>query len=125
MVTGKMGEFTKLRVWQKAHELTIKIYMLTNKLPKSEQFGLISQLRRAAVSVESNIAEGEDRYTVADKNKFFIDSRASCSEVRTQLLIVSDLHKQLSSESQKLEEEYQILAKQINSLISYRRLKNA
>src|SRR3990167_8883985 len=112
-----MGEFTKLHVWQKAHKLTIKIYMLTNKLPKSEQFGLISQLRRAAVSVESNIAEGEDRYTVADKNNFFVNSRASCSEVRTQLLIVYDLHKQLSNESQKLEKEYQILAKQINSLI--------
>ena len=116
-----MGEFTKLKVWQKAHELTLKIYMLTNKLPSSEAFGLISQLRRAAVSVESLIAEGEDRYTAADKNKFFIDARASCAEIRTQLLIVKDLHPKLGKESLNLEGEYTILAKQINSLISYRR----
>lgn len=116
-----MGEFKKLKIWQKAHELTLKVYMITDKLPKSELFGLVSQLRRAAVSVESNIAEGEDRYTTADKNKFFVDARASCSEVRTQLLIVADLYKKLTRAALDLEAEYVILAKQINSLISYRR----
>lgn len=119
-----MGEFTKLKIWQRAHELTLKIYMLTSKLPNSEQFGLISQLRRAAISVESNIAEGEDRYTTADKNKFFIDARASCAEIRTQLLLISELYRNLAGETLALENEYQILAKQINSLITYRR-KNA
>lgn len=116
-----MGEFTNLNIWKKAHELTLKIYMLTDKLPKSEIYGLTNQLRRAAVSVESNIAEGEDRYTITDKNKFLIDSRSSCSEVRTQLMIVADLHKGLSKEAWELIAEYKILAKQINSLISYRR----
>ena len=120
-----MGEFKKLKIWQKAHELTLKVYMLTDKLPKSELFGLVSQLRRAAVSVGSNIAEGEDRYTTADKNRFFVDARASCSEVRTQLLIVADFYKNLSKEALTLEDEYIILAKQINSLISYRRKNNA
>ena len=120
-----MGEFKKLKIWQKAHKLTLKVYMLTDKLPKSELFGLVSQLRRAAVSVESNIAEGEDRYTTADKNRFLVDARASCSEVRTQLLIVADLYKNLSKEALALEDEYIILAKQINSLISYRRKNNA
>lgn len=116
-----MGEFTKLKIWQKAHELTLRVYMITDKLPKSEIFGLISQIRRAAVSVESLIAEGEDRYTVADKNKFLIDSRASCSECRTQLLLIRDLYPTIKKDASYLEAEYKILAKQINSLISYRR----
>lgn len=119
-----MTEFTNLKIWNKAHNLTLRVYALTDKLPKSELFGLISQLRRAAVSVESLIAEGEDRFTTPDKNKFLIDSRASCAEVRTQLLLVRDLYSKLSKEASDLEEEYQVLAKQINSLISYRR-KNA
>ena len=117
-----MGEFKELKIWQKAHELTIKIYMLTNGLPKSELFVLVSQLRRAAISVESNIAEGENRYSVADKNKFLIDARASCAEVRTQLLLVSDLYEDLKKDATNLEEEYRILAMQINKLISYRRV---
>lgn len=74
-----MGDFTKLEIWVKAHELTLKVYKLTVKLPKSEMFGLTSQLRRAAVSTESLIAEGESRYTTPDKLKFFIDARGiSC-----------------------------------------------
>lgn len=56
-----MGDFRELEVWQEAHKLTLEIYKLTEKLPRSEQFGLISQIRRASVSVESNIAEGENR----------------------------------------------------------------
>jgi|SRR3989344_4349222 len=119
-----MAEFTKLKVWQKAHELTLKIYMLTNQLPESEKFALVSQLRRAAISVGSLIAEGEDRYTVADKNKFLIDARASCSEIRCQLLLVSDLYQTFSKDALKLEEQYKTLAKQINSLITFRRSNN-
>ena len=69
-----MGDFRKLEIWQKAHELTLKIYHSTSKLPKSEQFGLVSQIRRAAVSVESNIAEGDSRYSKKDKIQFFVIS---------------------------------------------------
>lgn len=116
-----MGDFTKLNIWIKAHELTLRVYKLTAKLPKSELFGLISQLRRAAVSIESLIAEGESRYTTADKLKFFIDSRASSAECETQLLIVSDLYHNLKEEAIDLRSEYNTLGKQINSLVSYRR----
>lgn len=116
-----MGDFTKLKIWTKAHELTLKVYMLTSKLPKNELFGLTSQLRRAAVSVESLIAEGESRFTTPDRLKFFIDARASAAECETQLLIIKDLFKNISKEASLLRDEYNALGKQINSLISYRR----
>ncbi len=116
-----MGDFTKLKIWMKAHELTIKVYKHTAKLPKSEVFGLTSQLRRAAVSTESLIAEGESRYTTPDRIKFFVDSRASAAECETQLLIIKDVYPDLSNESLELRNDYKDLGKQINSLISYRR----
>ncbi|MBI2327119.1 four helix bundle protein [Candidatus Curtissbacteria bacterium] len=101
--------------------MTIKIYMMTKKLPKEELFGLVSQIRRAAVSVESNLAEGESRYSNADKIKFFIESRSSGAEVETQLLIIRDLYKELFDNSTSLRDEYKVLGKQINSLINFRR----
>ncbi len=116
-----MSDYEKLEVWQEAHKLTIEIYMLTKNLPKEELFGLTSQIRRAAVSVESNLAEGESRYTSADKINFFIQSRASAAEVETQLLIIADLYNKLSKNSHTLKDKYKFLGKQINSLISYRR----
>lgn len=116
-----ISNYENLKVWQTAYTLTIKIYMLTKKLPKDEQFGLISQIRRAAVSVESNLAEGEARYTKNDKIKFFIDARSSAAEVETQLLIIKDLYRNLLSEAITLRTHYKLLGKQINSLISFRR----
>lgn len=116
-----MSDYEKLNVWQKAHKLTLETYMLTKQLPKEELFGLTSQIRRAAVSVESNIAEGESRFSNADKIRFFIDSRSSAAEVETQLLIISDLYAKSSKSATKLREDYKFLGKQINSLISFRR----
>ena len=116
-----MSDYEKLKVWQKAHKLTLETYMLTKQLPKEELFGLTSQIRRAAVSVESNIAEGESRFSNADKIRFFIDARSSAAEVETQLLIISDLYVKLSKSAIKLREGYKYLGKQINSLIRFRR----
>ena len=95
--------------------------MLTRKLPKEELFSLTSQLRRAAISVESNLAEGESRFSQADKIKFFIEARSSAAEVETQILLIHDLYKHLSIQATKLRDEYKFLGKQINSLISFRR----
>lgn len=116
-----MADFRKLEVWQKAHKLTIKIYVLTKELPREETYGLTSQIRRAAVSVESNIAEGEGRYHKADRLKFFVDSRSSIKEVQTQLLIIGDIYSKLKNESDSMFNEYDVLARQLSSLISYRR----
>lgn len=119
-----MSDFRQLKIWQEAHSLTLQVYKLTEKLPKSELFILTAQIRRAAISVESNIAEGEGRYHKADRIKFFIDSRASVKEVQTQLLIIKDLYQNLSKESEVLFDRYEILVRRITSLINYRRKNN-
>lgn len=75
-----------LIVWQRSINLTLAIYELTAKFPKEEMFGLTSQLRRASVSIASNIAEGQSRGT-QDFKRFLTISQGSLSEVETQLLI--------------------------------------
>jgi four helix bundle protein len=83
-----LGEsFKDLVVWQRAIQLTVAIYKLTALFPSSEQFGLTSQLRRAAVSVASNIAEGYGRSTTGEYVLFLGHARGSNCEVETQLVI--------------------------------------
>ncbi len=87
-----MGEsFRDLSVWQRAVQLTLEIYKLTGAFPPSERFGLTNQLRRAAVSVASNIAEGNGRATKGEYVQFLGHARGSASEVETQLVIARGL----------------------------------
>jgi four helix bundle protein len=87
-----MGQsFKDLVVWQRAIELTIAVYKLTAKFPDSERFGLTNQLRRAAVSIASNIAEGYGRATKGEYVQFLGHARGSCSEVETQIVIAKAL----------------------------------
>lgn len=65
-----MEKFRKLRVWEKAHALVLDVYQLTSEYPKSEQFGLVSQMRRAVVSIAANIAEGTKRRTIKIRDIF-------------------------------------------------------
>ena len=83
--------FTDLRVWKEAHSLVLLIYKITKKFPKDEVFGLISQLRRAAVSVTSNIAEGFSRQSYAEKVQFYSLALGSLTEVQSQLFIARDV----------------------------------
>ena len=76
-----------LEAWKLSIELTTSIYKLTSLLPKSEVYGLVSQLRRAAVSVPSNIAEGCSRSSINDRKRFFEIARSSLVEIDTQLEI--------------------------------------
>lgn len=87
----KIKKFTDLEVWKQTHQLTLQIYKLTADFPELEKFGLVSQLRRAIVSVESCIAEGFSRYHYKERLKFYFDSRGSLSEVECQILIAYDL----------------------------------
>ena len=83
-----MGEsFRNLAVWQRSIELTLAVYKLTSSFPDSERFGLTNQLRRAAVSVASNIAEGYGRSTKGEYLQFLGHARGSNSEVETQIVI--------------------------------------
>jgi four helix bundle protein len=84
--------FKELVVWQEGHKLVLMIYAETRKFPKSELFALTSQLRRAAVSVTSNIAEGYGRQSVKDKEHFYIMARGSLDEVSNQIQIAFDLN---------------------------------
>ncbi len=87
-----------LTVWQKAMELVVNIYKITNKLPKSEIFGLISQMQRSAVSIPSNIAEGAKREHKAEYIQFLSIANGSASELETQLLLAKQLYPEIDAE---------------------------
>ena len=84
-------DFRQLIVWQKAMTLVTDIYRATQSFPGDERFGLTSQLRRAAVSVPSNIAEGQGRLTLGEFRQFLGHAKGSLCEVETQLLIAQNL----------------------------------
>src|SRR3990167_241538 len=81
----KIQVFTDLNVWREAHKLVLEIYKLTQKFPEGEKFGLTIQLRRAAISITSNIAEGFSRKTDKEKIQFYRMSLGSLMEVQNQL----------------------------------------
>ena len=87
----KAKTFEELIVWQKSHQSVLRIYKLTQSFPQHEVFGLVSQIRRSAVSVPANIAEGFKRKGKADKLRFFNISQASLEEVRYYLILAHDL----------------------------------
>jgi four helix bundle protein len=86
-----MEDFKDLKVWQKAHELTLRIYRVTEGFPKTQVYGLTSQLQRAAVSIGSNIAEGCGRRSDGEMHRFLQIARGSASEVEYQLILAKDL----------------------------------
>jgi four helix bundle protein len=83
--------FEQLEVWQKAHALTLEVYRLTAKFPTEEKFGLVSQMRRAAVAVPANIAEGFKRSGKLDKVRFYNIAHASLEELRYYFILSQDL----------------------------------
>ncbi len=103
--------FKDLVVWQKAHRFVLGVYQTTEQFPRREMFGLTSQLRRAAVSIAANIAEGFRKRTDADKARFFNIAEGSIEECRYYLILAHDLryaeteslHEQLEEVSRLLE----------------------
>jgi len=89
----EIRSFKDLTVWQKSFLLTKDIYILTKKLPKTEQFGLISQIQRCAVSIPSNIAEGNQRHNRREYAQFVGIAQGSSAELETQLLLIQDIYK--------------------------------
>src|SRR3989442_4927204 len=87
-----MKDFRKLLVWDKAHQLTLAIYHVTATLPREETYGLVSQMRRAASSIPSNIAEGCGRDGDAELSRFCSVGRGSASELEYQILLARDLN---------------------------------
>ena len=107
-----------LRVWQQSIEMVTSIYLMTQSFPKEEMFGLVSQLRRASVSVPSNIAEGYARGTDKEKLHFLRISSGSMSEIETQLMLSLNLGYIDQEKYNKLLETVTSVWKQLNSLIS-------
>ena len=114
--------FEDLTAWQKAHALVLRVYGTTQTFPKDELYGLTSQLRRAAVSIPSNIAEGFTRHGSADKIRFYNIAEASAEEVRYQLFLSQELNYATTQELQELAAEVKRI---IGGLIKSIRLKNA
>ena len=107
--------FTELVVWQKAHQFVLKTYLLTQKFPKEEVYGLSSQFRRAAMSIAANIAEGFARRGARDKCRFLNFSQSSLQECRYFLILSRDLKYQIDPTMSDLADE---IAKLLNSYIS-------
>lgn len=86
-----MGNFQKLRVWQLAKDLAVRIYKIIKSTPLSKDFGLKDQIQRAAVSVPSNIAEGDESGTNKVSIRYFYIAKGSIAELQTQLIIASEI----------------------------------
>ncbi len=88
---SEIKDFTDLNAWKQSQEVVLGIYKATKLFPKDEQFGLTSQIRRAAISITSNIAEGFGRRSRPDKSHFYIMAQASLYEVHSQLITAQQL----------------------------------
>lgn len=85
-------DFTDLQAWQNGHKLVLKVYKLTDRFPQKEMYGLGDQIRRAVVSITSNIAEGFGRHTYKEKIQFYYQAHGSLTEVKNQLIIAKDVN---------------------------------
>ena len=113
----KIKSFTDLVTWQEGHKLAIKIYKITKLFPREEMFGLVSQMRRCAVSITSNIAEGFSRYSYTDKARFYSISQGSVTELQNQLLIARDVNYVDSEHFNDIAKQSVLVHKLINGLI--------
>ena len=113
-----MNSFKELIIWQKGVDLTTGIYETTAKFPEHEKFGLISQLRRCAVSVPSNIAEGWGRKSTKDYIRFLTIARGSLMEMETQLIISTKLGYLDDSALKRYQSSLLEMLKMLNALIS-------
>lgn len=114
---GAIKSFTDLTTWKEAHKLVILIYMATKKFPMEEQFGLTNQIRRAVVSITSNIAEGFSRNSFKEKVNFYHVSLGSLTEVQNQLLVAKDLNYIAKAEFAAIAGQTVIVSKLCNGLI--------
>lgn len=105
-MSEKAASYKDLIVWQKSIRLVKAVYVLTHDFPSDERFGLVSQMRRAAVSIPSNIAEGQARRTTPDFIRFISNSEGSAAELETQLIISVELE---FSSLEQAREQFELL----------------
>ena len=112
----KSSEFRDLVVWQKAMDLTVMVYNIVKQLPRDETFALSDQIRRAAVSVPSNIAEGQGRITSKEFIRFLSMARGSLWELSTQIELCERMHYLDKSQTTTIHSKITEIAKMINAL---------
>ena len=113
----KIQSFTDLDVWSEGHKLVIMIYKTTKEFPKEEIFGLVSQMRRAAVSITSNIAEGFSRRSPKEKIQFYSMAHGSLTELQNQILIAKDVGCLDNDKFKQLSEQAISVHKLLNAFI--------
>jgi four helix bundle protein len=119
------ASYRDLRVWQTSMRLVVNIYTATQDFPKSELYGLVNQMRRAAVSIPSNIAEGKGRLTNRDRGHFFSQARGSLLELETQILIAEHLKYISSAQANARVQVSAKVGRMLNALIDSIRPKHA
>lgn len=116
-VAIKIQNFKDLKAWQEGHVAVLMIYKQSKLFPESERFGLTNQIRRAAVSITSNIAEGFSRRGSKDKSHFYTIAHGSVTECQSQLLIARDLGYLSAAEYDRVEEQMITVHKLLTGLI--------
>jgi four helix bundle protein len=119
------ASFKDLRVWQEAMRLVVELYRATAQFPRHELYGLSQQLRRAAVSVPSNIAEGKGHRSDREFGNFLLHARGSLLEVQTQIMIAKELQYIHAEEAQRLLTSADAIGRSLNGLINSLREKAA
>jgi len=109
--------FTDLNAWKLGHEVVLLVYKYTKEFPKDEIFGLVSQMRRSAVSITSNIAEGFSRYSWKEKHQFYRTALGSLTELQNQLLVARDVGYMSNNDFQLIAGKSIDASKLINGLL--------
>ncbi|MDO8551989.1 MAG: four helix bundle protein [bacterium] len=117
----KIQNFTDLDAWKAGHALAVSVYQLTKKFPKDELFGITNQMRRAAVSVTSNIAEGFSRSFPKEKTQFYSIAKGSLTELESQMLISRDVGLISAREFSDVEQQIRQTNKLLTGLLRYTR----
>ncbi len=113
----KIKSFTDLIAWQKAHKLVLSVYKITKCFPREEIYSLVDQMRRSAISISSNIAEGFSRKSYKEKVQFYSMALGSSTELQNQLLVSKDVDYIENKEFQVIAEQTIEVNKLINGLI--------
>jgi len=111
-----MENFRNLKVWMKAHELTLAVYKITRRFPREELYGLTSQIRRSAASIGANIAEGCGRRSDPELKRFVQIARGSANELEYQILLTKDLELLAPEEFRSLEAKVLEIERMLASL---------
>ena len=114
-----MADFTKLKVWQAAHSFALDAYRITARFPREEQFGLTSQVRRAAVSIAANIAESAGRHHDLDQARLVQIAKGSAKELRSHMLIARDLGFVALEEQSAADGQLDQIERMLASLLRY------